>query len=100
MAWKYVCVHTRGCARVCVPDALLTGVGPGAAASHCFPWQRLAAPRGPVSQRELCYPLEFLIVPQITPMEEWGGGGGVTWQVSSMHNVNEQNDSCPVQQAF
>lgn len=59
---------------VCVPDALLTGVGPGAAASHCFPWQRLAAPRGPVPQRELCYPLEYLIVPQITPMEGWWGG--------------------------
>lgn len=29
------------------PDALLTGAGPGAAVSHCFPWQRLAAPRGP-----------------------------------------------------
>lgn len=32
--------------------------------------------------------------PKLPP---WRGSGGVTWQVSSMHNVNERNDSCPVQ---
>lgn len=62
-------VHIGVCVCVCEPDALLTGAGPGAAVSHCFPWQRLAPPQGPVPQRELCYPLECFIVPQITPLE-------------------------------
>lgn len=29
----------------------------------------ISGPQGPVPQRELCYPLECFIVPQITPVE-------------------------------
>lgn len=47
---RWAATMTDVCVRACVhelePDELLTGAGPGAAVSYCFPWQRLVAPRG------------------------------------------------------
>ena len=42
----YLCVCVRAFKDVFEPDALLTAVGSAVAVSYCFPWQRLAAPRG------------------------------------------------------
>lgn len=88
-----VCVRICACPRVFEPDALLTGAGPGAAVSHCFPWQRLAAPRGPCHKGSSVTHQSALLCPKLPPWR----GEKTAWQISRMHNVNEQNDSCLVQ---
>lgn len=68
------CVYAR--VHVLEPDELLTGAGPGAAVSYCFPWQRLVAPRGQCHKEGSVTHKSSLLCPKLTPWEE-----KTAWQI-------------------
>lgn len=58
------------CVCVCISTWCITDrSGSWRSSEPLFSLAEISGPQGPVPQRELCYPLECFIVPQITPVE-------------------------------